>query len=94
MFQPDRVKKLHVTGPPELDDAAKKKIEAEAIQLLQRVALVSGEDVPDVEIVEVVTQAKEWLSNNSPHDDSVSPNVFSYLQLNEVVRAVAGTWGM
>ncbi|KAI9566072.1 GLE1-like protein-domain-containing protein [Boletus coccyginus] len=72
-FHPGLVNKLHAAGPPELDDAAEKNIEAEAIQLLQRVALVSGEDVPDVEIIEVVTRVKEWLSNNFPLDDSHRP---------------------
>lgn len=48
------------------------------MQLLRRVALVSGEDVPDVEIIEVVTEVEEWLSNNSADDDSVSVNAFSY----------------
>lgn len=77
-FQPDRIKKLHVAGPPELDGAAEETIEEEATQLLQRVALVSGEDVPDVEIIEVVTQVEEWFSNNSADDDSVSVSAFLY----------------
>ncbi|KAF8444015.1 hypothetical protein L210DRAFT_595283 [Boletus edulis BED1] len=64
-FQPDRLKKLHVAGPPELDGVPEALIEVEATQLLQRVALASGEDVPDVEIIEVVTHVEEWLSTNS-----------------------------
>ncbi|KAF8547679.1 hypothetical protein OG21DRAFT_1490004 [Imleria badia] len=72
-FQPDRVKKLHVAGPPELDGATEATIEAEATQLLQRVALVSGDDVPDVEIIEVVTEVEEWLSSNSADDNSHRP---------------------
>ena len=77
-FQPDRVKKLHVAGPPELDGAAEEMIEAEAAQLLQRVSLASGEDVPDVEIIDVITEVEEWLSSNSADDNSVSMNGFSY----------------
>jgi hypothetical protein len=72
-FQPDRVKKLHVAGPPELDGAAEEMIEAEAAQLLQRVVLASSEDVPDVEIIEVVTKVEEWFSNNSADDNSHRP---------------------
>jgi hypothetical protein len=54
-------------------------IEAEATQLLQRVALAYNEDIPDVEIIELVTEVEEWLSNNSADDDSVSSmNAFSY----------------
>ena len=61
-----------MTAPPELDGAAEESIEEEATQLLQRVALVSGEDVPDVDIIDVVTQVEEWLATNSLDDDSVS----------------------
>jgi hypothetical protein len=67
-----------VAGPPELDGAAEEMIEAEAAQLLQRVVLASSEDVPDVEIIEVVTKVEEWFSNNSADDNSVSMNAFSY----------------
>ncbi|KAF8548733.1 hypothetical protein OG21DRAFT_1489144 [Imleria badia] len=69
-FQPDRIRKLHVAGPPELDGAA--TIDAGATQLLQCVALVSGEDVSDVEVIEVVTEVEEWLSSNSAEDNSVA----------------------
>ncbi|KAG9311410.1 hypothetical protein JVU11DRAFT_8522 [Chiua virens] len=72
-FQPDRVKKLHVAGPPELDSVVEQSIKAEAAQLLQRVSLVSGEDVPDVEIIEVVTEVEEWLTKNSPDEESHGP---------------------
>jgi len=77
LFESGRVKKLHVAAPPELGDPTEETIEAEATELLQRVALVSGEDVPEVEIVEVVTLVQEWLSNKSTDDDSVSIIVFS-----------------
>ncbi|KAI9566068.1 hypothetical protein HD554DRAFT_2026090 [Boletus coccyginus] len=74
LFESDRVKKLHVAGPPELGDTAEEEaIEAEATQLLQRVALVSGENVPDVQIIEVVTLVEEWLSNKSTDGNSHRP---------------------
>ena len=82
-FEPDRIKKLHVAGPPELDGTAEAVIEAEATQLLHRVLLVSGEDAPDVEIVAVVTEVEEWLSDNSADDNSVSMNCI-LLHPNEV----------
>ena len=69
-----------MAGPPELDGAAEETIEEEATQLLQRVALVSGEDVPDIEIIEVVTEVEEWLVNNSVEVNSVSINAFSYIR--------------
>ncbi|KAG8221493.1 hypothetical protein J3R82DRAFT_1706 [Butyriboletus roseoflavus] len=83
-FQSDRVKKLHVAGPPELDGAAEETIVEQATQLLQRIAVVSGEDVPDIEIIVVVTEVEEWLSNNSTDDESDSVSVKRILILNEV----------
>ncbi|KIJ16213.1 hypothetical protein PAXINDRAFT_168744 [Paxillus involutus ATCC 200175] len=72
-FQPDRVKKLHVAGPPELGDAAEEAIGGQANELLQRVALVSGEDTPDTEIIDVVTDVETWLSEHSSDPDSHRP---------------------
>ncbi|KAF9235479.1 hypothetical protein BU15DRAFT_64834 [Melanogaster broomeanus] len=69
-FQPDRVKKLHVAAPPELDAAAEEAVKGESNRLLQRVALVSGEDVPDDEIVEVVTEVEAWLSGHTTDPNS------------------------
>lgn len=91
-FQPDRVKKLHVAGPPELDGAAEETIVQEATQLLQRVTLVSGEDVPDVEIIEVVTEVEEWLSNNSTDADSVSVQCILILNEVTVLELSFGPW--
>ena len=85
-----RVKKPHVEGPLELDGVAEEMIEAEATQLLQRVLLASG-DVPDVEIIEVVTEVEEWFSNNSADDNSVTMNAFSYTRR---AQAVAGPWNV
>ncbi|KAH7890474.1 hypothetical protein F5I97DRAFT_35195 [Phlebopus sp. FC_14] len=80
-FQPDRVKKLHVAGPPELDGAEEEgeggatttTNTTQAFLLLQRLALVSGEDIPDEEVVEVVTEVDAWLSGQSENDDSTRP---------------------
>ncbi|KAF9223121.1 hypothetical protein BS17DRAFT_880769 [Gyrodon lividus] len=69
VFQPDRVKKLHVAGPPELDVAAEEAIESQANEFLQRIALVSGEDIPDAEIIQVVTEVEAWLSDHSGDPD-------------------------
>ena len=86
-----RVKKLHVGGPLELDGVAEEMIEADATQLLQRVALASG-GVPDVEIIEVVTEVGGWFSNNSADDNSVSMNAFSYSRMRSLCSSCR--WAM
>jgi hypothetical protein len=65
-----------VAGPPELGDAAEEAIGGQANELLQRVALVSGEDTPDTEIIDVVTDVETWLSEHSSDPDSVSISAF------------------
>ncbi|OAX39320.1 hypothetical protein K503DRAFT_865511 [Rhizopogon vinicolor AM-OR11-026] len=67
LFQPDRIKKLHVANPPELDSAEQDAINARSNLLLQRVALVSGEDTPEADVVQVLTEVQEWLQSQ-PHD--------------------------
>ncbi|KAG1758780.1 hypothetical protein EDD22DRAFT_997000 [Suillus occidentalis] len=62
-----RVKKLHLANPPELDNAEQDAIDAHASLLLQRIALVSGEDAPEADVVEVVTEVQEWLQSQ-PED--------------------------
>ena len=81
-----------MAGPPELDGAAEETIVQEATQLLQRVTLVSGEDVPDVEIIEVVTEVEEWLSNNSTDADSVSVQCILILNEVTVLELSFGPW--
>ncbi|OJA12963.1 hypothetical protein AZE42_04711 [Rhizopogon vesiculosus] len=66
-FQPDRIKKLHVANPPELDSAEQDAINARSNLLLQQVALVSGEDTPEADVVQVLTEVQEWLQSQ-PHD--------------------------
>ncbi|KAG2065620.1 hypothetical protein BDR04DRAFT_1032218 [Suillus decipiens] len=72
-FQSDRVKKLHLANPPELDNAEQNAIDAHASLLLQRIALVSGEDTPEADVVEVVTEVQEWLQSQPDDPNSVSP---------------------
>ncbi|KAG1870796.1 hypothetical protein F4604DRAFT_1770488 [Suillus subluteus] len=69
-FQSDRVKKLHLANPPELDDAEQNAIDAHASLLLQHIALVSGEDTPEVDVVEVVTEVQEWLQSQPDDPNS------------------------
>ena len=83
-----------MAGPPELDGAPEGSIEEEATQLLQRVVLVSGDDVPDVEIIEVVTEVEEWLANNSTEDDEVSINTFAYSQSRSPLLGAPWPWAM
>ncbi|KAG6329399.1 hypothetical protein ID866_9691 [Astraeus odoratus] len=72
-FQQGSVKKLHLAVPPELDGASESPENAQASSLLQRVALVSGEDVPDAEVVAVLTEVDEWLSQHSDDANSNQP---------------------
>ncbi|KAG2346443.1 hypothetical protein BDR05DRAFT_988115 [Suillus weaverae] len=69
-FQSDRVKKLHLANPPELDNAEQDAIDTHAGLLLQRVALVSGEDTPEADVVEVVTEVQEWLQSQPDDPNS------------------------
>ena len=71
-FQPERISKLHVAAPPELDDPSEVAETAHALSLLQRVALVSRESVPDAEVVDVITEVDQWFSQRSEDPNSVS----------------------
>ncbi|KAL4079938.1 hypothetical protein V8B97DRAFT_668194 [Scleroderma yunnanense] len=72
-FQPERIKKLHVAGPPELDGASEEAENTQALSLLQRVALVSRENALDAEVVEVLTEVERWLSQHSEDPNSNLP---------------------
>ncbi|KAH7915531.1 hypothetical protein BJ138DRAFT_1141534 [Hygrophoropsis aurantiaca] len=72
-FQPDRVKKLHVAGPPEVDDSSEEIYNARLQDLLQRVALVSGENEPEENVVQVVTEVENWLATQSDDPDFARP---------------------
>lgn len=73
-FRPDRVKKLYLANPSKQDDAEQDTNDDQhASLLLHRVSLVSGEDTPDAEAVNVVTEVQEWLKSQSGNPNSVSP---------------------
>ncbi|KAG0698092.1 hypothetical protein DFH29DRAFT_122217 [Suillus ampliporus] len=66
VFQSDHIKKLHLTNPPKSVTPAQDAINDRPNLLLQRVALVSGEHVPEADVAEVVTEVEEWLEAD-PH---------------------------
>ncbi|KAI6169784.1 hypothetical protein EDD17DRAFT_31828 [Pisolithus thermaeus] len=72
-FRQDGFKKLHVADPPELDGVPEGAENAQLLSLLQRVALVSIEDAPDDEVVQVLTDVDEWLSQHSEDPSSNQP---------------------
>src|ERR1700685_2004939 len=71
-FQPDRVKKLHVDKAPDEPDGTNVLLESHSAVLLQRVALISGENAPAVDVAEVINDVMEWLSTQSNDLSSVS----------------------
>ncbi|KAI5994838.1 hypothetical protein EDD15DRAFT_2366358 [Pisolithus albus] len=82
-FRQDSVKKLHIAEPPELDGASEGPENAQLLALLQRVALVSIEDAPDDEVVQVLTDVDEWLSQHSEEPDSNRPLRFAVAALRQ-----------
>ncbi|KAG2065520.1 hypothetical protein BDR04DRAFT_164070 [Suillus decipiens] len=82
-FDSDRVKKLHVGNPLERGNAERNNTEQDNTEhgvvrshadvLLRRMSLVSGEGVPDVDVVEVVSEVQEWLQSRPDDTNSVSP---------------------
>ncbi|KAG1723179.1 uncharacterized protein EDB91DRAFT_1351226 [Suillus paluster] len=72
-FEPERVKKLHLANPPELDNAEQDAINTHSSLLLQRVAIISGEDTPEADVVEVVTEVQEWLQSQPDDPNSHIP---------------------
>jgi hypothetical protein len=71
-FQPDRVKKLHVDKAPQEPDGTNVLLDLHSAVLLQRVAMVSGENTPDEDVMEVLNDVTEWLSTQSNDLSSVS----------------------
>ncbi|KAI6008617.1 hypothetical protein EDC04DRAFT_3146358 [Pisolithus marmoratus] len=71
--QDGNVKKLHVAEPPELDRVSEGAENTQLLSLLQRVALVSVEDAPDDEVVQVLAEVDEWLSQHSEDPSSNQP---------------------
>lgn len=77
-FRPDRVKKLYLANPSKQDDAEQDaeqdtNDDQHASLLLHRVSLVSGEDTPDAEAVNVVAEVQEWLKSQSGNLNSHIP---------------------
>ncbi|OJA11956.1 hypothetical protein AZE42_08064 [Rhizopogon vesiculosus] len=70
-FQPDHIKKLHVANSSELD-SEQDATNARSNLLLRRVALVSGEDTPEADVVQVLTEVQEWLRSQPRDSNSVS----------------------
>ncbi|KIO11809.1 hypothetical protein M404DRAFT_798801 [Pisolithus tinctorius Marx 270] len=75
-FRQDSIKKLHIAELPELDRASEGAENAQLLSLLQRVALASTEDAPDDEVVQVLAEVDEWLSQHSEDSNSVSNLLF------------------
>ncbi|KAG2143893.1 hypothetical protein BD769DRAFT_995707 [Suillus cothurnatus] len=73
LFNPNRVKKLHVGDPPEQGNAEQDVIYDHANFLLRRISLVSAEGVPEVDVSEVVSEVQEWLQSQPDGPYSVSP---------------------
>ncbi|KAG1733747.1 hypothetical protein EDB19DRAFT_1577469, partial [Suillus lakei] len=65
-FELDYAKKLHLENRPERDNAGRDNAEQRVVYdhanfLLHRMSLVSGEDTPELDVVEVVSEVQEWL---------------------------------
>ncbi|KAG1816393.1 uncharacterized protein BJ212DRAFT_1271429 [Suillus subaureus] len=88
VFDPDRVKKLHVGNTSEQenaerDDADRDNTERDNAEqgvvydhanlLLHRMSLVLGEGVPEADVAEVVSEVQEWLQSQPDDPNSVSP---------------------
>ncbi|KIM81257.1 hypothetical protein PILCRDRAFT_506477 [Piloderma croceum F 1598] len=80
-FQPDRVKKLHVDKAPQEPDGTNVLLDSHSAVLLQRVAMVSGENTPDEDVMEVLNDVTEWLSTQSNDLSSVSHFFLSRMNL-------------
>ncbi|KAG2034181.1 hypothetical protein BDR03DRAFT_615498 [Suillus americanus] len=87
-FDLDRAKKLHIGNPPERENAEQNNADRNnaepgnaeqgvvydhAVFLLHRMSLISGEDVPEVDVAEVVAEVQEWLQSQPDDPYSVSP---------------------
>ncbi|KAG2351772.1 hypothetical protein BDR07DRAFT_1441762 [Suillus spraguei] len=62
-FNSDCVKKLHVGNPPEPENAEQDVFYHHVNLLLHRMSLVSGEGVPEVDVIKVVSEVQEWLQS-------------------------------
>ncbi|KAG1838594.1 hypothetical protein DFJ58DRAFT_813836 [Suillus subalutaceus] len=78
VFDPDRVKKLHIGNPSDQENAEGDNAEQGVVYdhanlLLHRMSLVSGEGIPEVDVAEVVSEVQEWLQSQPDDSNSVSP---------------------
>ncbi|EPQ51327.1 hypothetical protein GLOTRDRAFT_133200 [Gloeophyllum trabeum ATCC 11539] len=72
-FLRDRIKRLHVDRVPP-DEAGVtpatprigySQTQLEEIELLQRLALASGEDTPESELAQIIVEVEEWLTGRN-----------------------------
>lgn len=61
LFDLNCVKKLHVGNPPERENTEQDVVHDHAELLLHRISLVSYEGVPEIDVVEVISEVQEWL---------------------------------
>ncbi|KAJ3554007.1 hypothetical protein NM688_g3328 [Phlebia brevispora] len=68
-FLPDRVKKLHIDRPPSAiggdDDSTRVN------ELLHRIALVSGENVVEEQVMGVISEVQQWLATRDDRSHAV-----------------------
>jgi len=61
-FRLSRAKKLHVDTAPDEPDGARAPLESHSADLLRRIVMVSGENAPDEDVLEVLRDVSVWLS--------------------------------
>ncbi|KAG2363559.1 hypothetical protein BDR07DRAFT_1331785 [Suillus spraguei] len=69
LFDLNCVKKLHVGNSSERENTKQDAVHDHAEFLLHRISLVSCEGVPEIDVVEVVSEVQEWLLSQ-PDDPS------------------------
>ena len=70
-FLPDRIKKLHIDRPPNYadnDDSTR------VSELLQRIALVSGENAAEEQVMGVISEVQQWLATRDDRTHVVVSN--------------------
>ena len=71
-FNIDRIKKLHITKPSDEPGGSVVPVDSQSTVLLERVALVSGEDAPDEDIAVVLGDVADWVTTQDNGLSSVS----------------------
>lgn len=67
-FLPDRIKKLHIDRPPNYSD---NDDSMRVSELLQRVALVSGENAAEEQVMSVISEVQQWLATRDDRNHVV-----------------------